>query len=81
VPTLIISPFAPAGSQLVAPEGQTFDHTSIIATVCEYLAPGTKYFADNARVVAAPIINAANGLSGSGNNPDLAAVPRVTKKK
>ncbi|HVZ38113.1 MAG TPA: alkaline phosphatase family protein [Candidatus Kapabacteria bacterium] len=33
VPTLVISPFAQAGSALRAPSGSTFDHTSIIRTL------------------------------------------------
>ena len=76
VPTIIVSPFAPPGSQLIAQQG-TFDHTSIIATVLEYLAPKSTYFAGNVRIANAPAITASNGLNGSGDNsPDAAEVPR-----
>ena len=35
MPAIIVSPFAPPGSQLVAPPRQVFDHTSIIKTTRE----------------------------------------------
>lgn len=72
VPAIIISPYAPAGGQLVAPEGSTFDHTSVIATLRDCF-PGMGD-AINARDAAAPSIIPA--LTASGNNPDVSGVPK-----
>ena len=60
VPTLIISPLAPAGSTLRAPAGKTFDHTSIIKTVweCFSLNKGAVTSLNNRDAVAASILPA-----------------------
>jgi len=71
VPTIIISPYVAAGSQLVAPKA--FDHTSIISTAREVFDLAGPF---NARDANAPVITLPPNAKPS-NNPDQGSEPTI----
>lgn len=55
VPAILVSPWVPSGAVFRMPEGQTpFDHTSVIATVLDWMQIDRSLWKLGARVAAAP---------------------------